>query len=64
MMCISQAWVHTIELLQDSFHSPRTTATTHGDVELVLVIRHYVVLVDDLFDQSGWDGDGEGRQER
>lgn len=64
MMRISQAWVHTIELLQDSFHSPRTTATAHGDVELVSVIRHCVLLVDGLFAQPDWDGDGEGKQKR
>lgn len=31
---------HTIELLQNSLHGTGATATAHGDVELVLMVRH------------------------
>lgn len=30
----------TIELLQDSLHGTGATATAHGNVEFVLVVRH------------------------
>lgn len=33
--------VHTVKLLQDSFHGAGTAAAAHGDVELVLVVRHF-----------------------
>lgn len=32
--------VHTVKLLQDSFHGAGTAAAAHGDVELVLVVGH------------------------
>lgn len=33
--------VHTVKLLQDSFHGAGAAAAAHGDVELVLVVRHF-----------------------
>lgn len=34
--------VHTIELLEDSFHGSGAAAAAHGDVEFVLVVGHVV----------------------
>lgn len=35
----------TLELLQDSLHGTGAAATAHGDVELVLMVRHAAFLV-------------------
>lgn len=45
---------HTLELLQDSLHGTGAAATAHGDVELVLMVRHRVrACLDSLLRRRG-----------